>query len=43
MYTEVNSVTSKRSGVTHYRFNHVIRAKTINSDNVSYEPRAITV
>jgi hypothetical protein len=34
----------KPNGVTRYRycFNHVLRAVTVNSDNVSTEPRAIT-
>jgi hypothetical protein len=37
------TVISKHNDVTHYGFIHVIRAKTIESDNVSYEPRVITI
>jgi hypothetical protein len=37
----VGNATSKRNGITRYRFNHVLRAINIKSDNVSYESGAI--
>jgi hypothetical protein len=40
---EVGNVTSKRNGVTCFRFSHALRVITIKSDNVSYEPRAIAL
>jgi hypothetical protein len=39
---KVGSVTFKRNSVTCYRFCHVLRALTIKSSNVSYEPSAQT-
>ncbi len=43
IYTEVGNVTSKCDSVTRYCSSHVLRAITIKSDKVSYEPRAITL
>jgi hypothetical protein len=37
----ISNVTSKRNGVTRYRFSNVIRAITVKGDNVSYERTAI--
>jgi hypothetical protein len=39
--TEVGNVTSKRNGVTRYRFSNALRAISIRSNNDFYEPRAI--
>jgi hypothetical protein len=41
--TEVGIVTSNHKSVTHYRSSHNHGAITIKSDNVSLEPRAITL
>ncbi len=40
---EVSNVASKRNSVTSYRFSHVFRAITIKSNNVLYEPTAVTM
>jgi hypothetical protein len=45
IYTEVGNVTSKRNGVTHYRYRlcQILRAITFSSDNGSNLDRAITL
>ncbi len=42
-FPEFGNVISNRSGVTRYCFSHVLRAITIKSNNVSFEPRAIAI
>jgi hypothetical protein len=41
LWPEVGNVTSKWNGVTRFRSSHVLRAITIKSYNVTYEPIAI--
>ncbi len=42
-YPEVGNGTSKRNGVTRYRFSHVFRAITEENDNVSNDPRVVAI
>ncbi len=41
--SEACKVASKRNGVTSYRFSRVHITITIKSNNVFYEPRALTI
>ncbi len=42
-FPKVGNITSKHNGVTRYRFSHSLRARTIKSNNVSYEPGEIAI